>query len=111
MEDLRQEKDQNENQLLQERDEYQRQVKGLEGQVKVVVEERERFRQENDLMKTENVSLLHEKQELTIKLDKEKETIEKLRSSYDILKEHEFSLLRDFEGKKTREITFYEQSL
>jgi hypothetical protein len=39
---------------------------------------------------------------------KEKEVADKLRGNYEILKEHELNIIKDYEGKKTREITFYE---
>jgi hypothetical protein len=34
-----------------------------------------------------------------------------MRSNYDILKEHEMNIIKDFEGKKTREIAFYESQM
>ena len=34
-----------------------------------------------------------------------------MKSNYDILKEHEMNIIKDYEGRKTREITFYETKL
>jgi hypothetical protein len=33
---------------------------------------------------------------------------EKLKSHYEILKDHELNIIRDYEGKKVKEISFYE---
>lgn len=51
------------------------------------------------------------KDEAESKYLKEKEVADKLRSNYDVLKEHEMNIIKDFDNKKTREITFYEQTL
>lgn len=34
-----------------------------------------------------------------------------MRSNYEILKEHELSIIKDYEGKKNKEISFYEQTV
>ena len=36
---------------------------------------------------------------------------DKLKSHYDILKEHELNIILDCEGKKSKEISFYEQKM
>lgn len=41
-------------------------------------------------------------------MNKYKEENEKLKSNYDILKEHKMNIIKDYEGKKAREVTFYE---
>jgi hypothetical protein len=33
---------------------------------------------------------------------------EKLKSHYEILKDHELNIIRDYEGKKVKEISYYE---
>ena len=34
-----------------------------------------------------------------------------MKQNYEILKDHEVALVKDFEGKKTREVSFYEQRI
>lgn len=43
-----------------------------------------------------------------MKIDEENQ---RLKQNYDILKEHEISIIRDFENKKSKESNFYETSM
>ena len=62
-------------------------------------------------MEKSQKSLEQEKVELMVKLTKEEEEVKKLKANYDVLKEHEFNIIKDCEGKKSKEIQFYEQAL
>mmetsp|Transcript_9332 Transcript_9332/g.7103 ORF Transcript_9332/g.7103 Transcript_9332/m.7103 type:complete len:119 (+) Transcript_9332:2192-2548(+) len=41
----------------------------------------------------------------------EKTECDKFRANYEVLKEHELNIIKDFEGKKAREVEFYEKAL
>ena len=55
-------------------------------------------------MEKSQKSLEQEKVELMVKLTKEEEEVKKLKANYDVLKEHEFNIIKDCEGKKSKEI-------
>ena len=59
-------------------------------------------------MSIENKTYERVKDEAEAKMRKVVEENEKLKQNYEILKEHEISLIRDFEGKKGKEIGFYD---
>lgn len=63
---------------------------------------------EKELSNVENKTMERQKCDAEERYGKEKETNEKLRSNYEILKEHELSIIKDYEGKKSKEIAFYE---
>lgn len=59
----------------------------------------------------DNKTLEFERNEMESKMNKEQSEADKLRHNYEILKEHEFNIIKDFESKKTREVSFYESTL
>ena len=62
-------------------------------------------------MNIENKTHERVKNEAEEKLKKVIEENDKLKQNYEILKEHEISLIRDFEGKKSKEIGFYDDQI
>ena len=53
-------------------------------------------------------TLERQRDEAELRYSKEKDTTDKLRANYEILKEHELSIIKDYEHKKSKEIAFYE---
>jgi len=42
---------------------------------------------------------------------KEKTECDKFRANYEVLKEHELNIIKDYEGRKAKEVSFYEKAL
>lgn len=55
---------------------------------------------EKELLKNDNITYLRAKDEAEKFCNKEKETNDKLKHNYEILKEHEMNIIKDYEGKK-----------
>ena len=56
----------------------------------------------------ENKELIKVKEETEGKYKQVKNENDRLKSTYDILKEHEMNIIKDTEDKKQKEIAFYE---
>lgn len=62
----------------------------------------------SEILEFENKELLKLRDAADESNAKTQEENQKLKSNYEILKEHEMSIIKDYEGKKAREVTFYE---
>jgi len=74
-------------------------------------EDKDKLVKDHAEVSVENKGLLKGQQELEEKYNKEKEFADKMRSNYEILKEHEMNIIKDYEGKKTKEFAFYDQTI
>ncbi len=76
--------------------------------IKTLQEERDQLAKSHKFMEEENKQCLKIRSEAEAKFLVVKEENDKLKQTYEILKEHEMNLIRDLEEKKNKEIVFYE---
>lgn len=83
-------------------------MKELQLRLQETEADKERLAKSMEILEVENRELIKLRQEADENFGKVKEENDKLRGNYDILKEHELNIIKDYEAKKHREIQFYE---
>ncbi|CDW75105.1 low quality protein: centromere-associated protein e [Stylonychia lemnae] len=97
--------------LTQQSQELAQHMKDLQQKLSELEQDKNQSHKAQEILEMENRELIKLKEESDQKYQSVKEENDKLRSNYDILKEHEVNIIRDYEGKKTKEINFFEQRL
>ncbi|CDW80672.1 kinesin motor domain containing protein [Stylonychia lemnae] len=95
------------NQLLQSTS-INEHLRELQQMLQKVTEDKEQLIKAQSILEMENKELVKVKEEAESKYQQVYSENERLRSNYDILKEHEMNIIRDTEDKKQKEIAFYE---
>ena len=75
------------------------------------MDEKDKLQKSSEILEIENKELIKVMEETDANARKVNEENNRLKGNYDILKEHEMNIIKDYEGKKTRELNFYEQKL
>lgn len=73
--------------------------------------ETDSLKKASELLEVENKNCLKIKEESEQKMMKYQQENEKLKAHYEILKDHELNIIKDYESKKTKEISFFEQKV
>lgn len=87
------------------------QIITLQNKMTEMQKENESLKSTFDQMDSENKQYLKQKEEAEVISRQILTENEKLKSHYEILKDHELNIIRDYEGKKVKEISFYEQKV